>query len=119
MTARASESSLNPSPHQVRASQQNSELIQLFEPWLDAETFADILADVAELGDSTEEEIERYARLLAAAPELLEALQFVKQFFDKLEGGLPADDPVSAIRRKFHAPVHAKIDSAIAKALGQ
>jgi hypothetical protein len=54
-----------------------------------------------------------------AAPEMYEALIFVKDWFLKLENGTDEDDPLTAMRRKYHAPVHAKLDAAIAKAEGR
>lgn len=61
------------------------------------------------------EEQRANATLLAAAPDLLEAVRFVKEFFANLEDGLPADDPISKFRQKFHAPLHAKVDAALLK----
>lgn len=44
-----------------------------------------------------------------------EQVQFVKDWFLKLEDGLPDTDPLTAIRRKYHAPVHAALDEALAR----
>lgn len=44
---------------------------------------------------------------------LRKALQFVKDFFNKLETGSSPGDPLTAMREKFHAPVHARIDAAL------
>ncbi len=56
------------------------------------------------------------APLITAAPEMLQALEFVKEFFNELESQLPAGDPLATIRRHYHAPIHATLDLAIAKA---
>lgn len=58
------------------------------------------------------------AILILAAPDMYEALEFVKAFFTKLEGD-DWGDPLRAMRAKYHAPVHAKIDAALAKARGE
>jgi hypothetical protein len=44
----------------------------------------------------------------------LDALEWIKNFFRKLEEGSEAGDPLRALRKKYHAPLHAKIDAAIA-----
>ena len=62
---------------------------------------------------------EANAHLIAAAPDLYEALVFVKEFFNRLENGTPDDDMLREMRRKYHAPVHAKIDAALARARGE
>lgn len=48
--------------------------------------------------------------------ELLNACTFVKSFLAKLEDGTSPDDPLRAVRKKFHAPLHAVLDSAISRA---
>lgn len=58
------------------------------------------------------------ARLIAAAPELLEACHDVKNFLANLENGTRRDDPLFALRIMFHKPLHAVLDAAIAKAEG-
>lgn len=47
--------------------------------------------------------------------DLTDALRAVKEFFLRLEDGCPADDPLTALRKRFHAPVHKILDGAIAK----
>lgn len=42
------------------------------------------------------------------------ALRFVKSFFTDLEDALEPDDPLHRFRNRYHAPVHAKIDAALA-----
>lgn len=54
-----------------------------------------------------------------AAAELYRACTFVKSFLTKLEDGTAPGDPLTAIRRKFHAPMHAVLDEAIRKAEGK
>lgn len=60
-----------------------------------------------------------YCPLHKAAGDLLEALKVVKLFFDKLNDGLPIDDPISVIRKKFHKPILDTINPIIAKAEGK
>ncbi len=59
------------------------------------------------------------ARLIAAAPELLEACHDVKNFLANLENGTRRDDPLHALRLMVHKPLHAVLDAAIAKATGK
>jgi len=70
--------------------------------------------DIAEFLEAT------YSPLIAESQavnkELLEALEQVKAWFIKLEDGTEDDDPLRAIRKKYHAPIHAIMDAAIAKA---
>lgn len=66
--------------------------------------------------DVREPEFRNNALLIAAAPEMLEALKFVKEFFRKMEDHDLPGDPLIELRRKFHAPVHAKLDAAINRA---
>lgn len=47
---------------------------------------------------------------------LVEAARFVKTFLNQLEDGLPEEDPLTQARRRYHAPIHAKIDAALALA---
>ena len=56
------------------------------------------------------------ARLIAAAPELLAACRKVKEYLGRLEDGTDADDPLLSARQRYHAPLHAALDVAIAKA---
>jgi hypothetical protein len=58
------------------------------------------------------------ALLIAAAPQLLEACQTVREFFDNLEANTDSADPLSEVRRRIHAPLRAKLEPAIAKAEG-
>src|ERR1017187_9361983 len=53
------------------------------------------------------------ARLIAAAPQKLEALEFIKAWFLNLEEGPAADAGLAVLRKKFHAPVHKALDDAI------
>lgn len=50
----------------------------------------------------------------SSVPKLVEALKFVKQFFKNLENNGDESDPLTEYRRRYHAPVHAKIDEALA-----
>ena len=59
------------------------------------------------------------ALLIAAAPELLEALEFVEAFFTKLEDGTEPDDPLRKLREKCHAPIHDRVRPLIRKARGE
>ena len=56
------------------------------------------------------------ASLIVAVPDLYEACSFVKSFLTQLEDGTEPGDPLRDIRRKFHAPLHAVLDAAMAKA---
>lgn len=56
------------------------------------------------------------AKAAAVAGDALKALEFVKAFFLKIEDGCLEDDPLTAIRRKHHAPVHRAIDLVLARA---
>jgi hypothetical protein len=53
---------------------------------------------------------------IAAAPAMLAALHFVKDFFLNLENGLPADDPLVQLRKRYHKPIHDVLDGAIEQA---
>lgn len=57
-------------------------------------------------------------RVVNAHDELLEACQFVKSFFNKLEDDGDYDDPLTEARKRYRAPIHAVLDAAIAKATG-
>lgn len=61
-------------------------------------------------------EILAAAKLAESQPALLDACRFVKGFFAKLDAGLEPSDPLAVARRYYHAPIHAKLDAAIAKA---
>lgn len=50
----------------------------------------------------------------AAVPKLVEALRSVDQFFQNLEDSGDENDPLTAARRRYHAPVRQQIDAAIA-----
>jgi hypothetical protein len=52
------------------------------------------------------------AQLIAAAPDLLDACEVVRDFFLRLEND-------SAFRRRIHGPLLGKLNTAIAKALGE
>lgn len=58
------------------------------------------------------------ANLMAAAPELLEACEIVLEYLTRLETGTDESDPLREVRRRYHAPLRAKLEPAIAKALG-
>lgn len=45
---------------------------------------------------------------------LVEAARFVKAFLVRLEADTPASDPIRKIRERIHAPLHAKLDAALA-----
>jgi len=49
-----------------------------------------------------------------ACDGLRDALRWVKDWFVRLEDGNEAGDPLRAFYTRYHAPVHAKIDSALA-----
>lgn len=94
---------------------------------LDQVLFDDSNADVRtyEVHQETDEDGASYhhegeavdaLRLAAAAPELLHAVMTVKAFLDRLETGTDVDDPLLALRRKIHAPLHEAINAALAKA---
>lgn len=52
---------------------------------------------------------------LAKAEKLVDALRFVKGFFQRLEDGTdPEDSILAAARKRYHAPVHKAIDEALA-----
>lgn len=70
-------------------------------------------------GELYPEEYRPIADLIAAAPELLAACKFIKAFLVNLERAIPEADPLLAIRRRVHAPLHEKLDAAIAKAEGR
>lgn len=55
-------------------------------------------------------------RATLAAPDLLFACRFVKTFLNNLEDGTDPDDPLTTIRKRFHANLHAVLDGAISKA---
>ena len=59
------------------------------------------------------------AYLISAAPDLYDACTFGKSFLTKLEEGSEPRDPLRAMRRKFHAPLHAILDAAMQKARGE
>lgn len=56
------------------------------------------------------------ARLISAAPELLEACKFIENHLNNLENGLPEDDAITMIRKTTHKKLHDKLQQAIAKA---
>jgi hypothetical protein len=58
------------------------------------------------------------ARLIAAAPELLEDCRTIKEFLGKLEDGTSPNDPLLELRRGFHSPLHAALDKALGKVEG-
>lgn len=66
------------------------------------------------------EEQEANARIIATAPELLEACKVVLAYLDKLEAETaPSFDPeLSAMRKRFHTPLRAALEPAIRKAEG-
>jgi hypothetical protein len=61
----------------------------------------------------------KYCPIHSAAPALLDACLFVKEFFKRLEDDTEPNDPLLEIRRHFHAPVHKVLDAAISKAEGK
>ncbi len=44
---------------------------------------------------------------------LLDTIRFIKQFLLNLEGA-DCGDPLRDLRRRFHAPLHEKLDAALA-----
>lgn len=62
--------------------------------------------------------IKRDQNIRNAAFEMYEALTFIKAWFQHLEDGCDDDDPLKVIRKRVHAPIHAEIDRALAKADG-
>ena len=60
---------------------------------------------------------EHNARLIKAAPELLHACQMVKDFLNKLEN-LSEEDPLLAMRRHFHGPLHEALDAGLNQVFG-
>ena len=62
-------------------------------------------------------EIPQAADMLVAVQYALvleSALKFVRDWFDHLDNGCPPDDdPLTELRKVFHAPVHAAIDAAL------
>lgn len=48
--------------------------------------------------------------------QLLDACLTVRAFLDRLEEGTHPDDPLLALRRRFHAPMREKLEPAIANA---
>ena len=57
--------------------------------------------------------INSYDKLKAENQALREAALFVRAFLSKLEDGGGYYDPLTEARRKFHAPLHAKLDAAL------
>ena len=55
-----------------------------------------------------------FCPLHAAAPALYEACEFVKAWLARLEDSADYEDPLTEARRTFHAPLHAKLDAALA-----
>ncbi len=53
-------------------------------------------------------------RVAEIVTPLVEALKFVKDWFVKLEDQCAEDDPLREMRRSYHAPIHARIDEALA-----
>jgi hypothetical protein len=47
---------------------------------------------------------------------LVEAVRFVKGYLNGLESTVDEGDPLPELRRKFHAPLHAKLDAALLSA---
>jgi hypothetical protein len=60
----------------------------------------------------------KIARLLNERDALRAACLTVKDYLNRLEG-LPEDDPLLAMRRHFHAPLHKAIDSALEQPAAQ
>ncbi len=58
----------------------------------------------------------RFCPLHAAAHDLLSACQDIKAFLNGLENTTLEDGRLRVIRRRVHAPLHAKLDAAISKA---
>ncbi len=60
-----------------------------------------------------------YPGVTNAAPELLRACIFVRDFFRKLETETAKGDPLLEVRRRVHAPLLAVLDAAITMAQGE
>jgi hypothetical protein len=60
----------------------------------------------------------RIAELERARDALRAACFTVKDYLNRLEG-LPEDDPLLAMRRHFHAPLHKAIDTALEQSAAQ
>lgn len=78
-----------------------------------------LILDGVTIEGEDEEEERTNARLMAAAPKLLAAVVFVKKFLAHLEDQSELGDPLRDSRKRFHAPLHEKLDAAIAQAEGR
>lgn len=54
-------------------------------------------------------------RAAATDSKALKACRVVKEVLNELEAGTDRDDPLRAIRERFHAPLHKVLDEALGK----
>lgn len=78
----------------------------------------EMVADAFQMDDEPNDVREANARLIAAAPELLEACHTVAGFLSKLEN-CDTSDPLWTLRVRIHKPLWDKLRPAIAKAEGR
>jgi len=88
----------NDQPSRVRNLQQENKALQQALPLLQAE-IARLIQVIIDLEQHN----------LA----LIQACQTLKTFLNKLEDGTEPDDPLTALRKQFHAPLHSALDAAL------
>lgn len=89
-------------------------------PWtvVEIEKASQIFLCAGHVPPGREAEIRANAQLASAAPDLYAACFFVEEFLLKLEGE-ETDDMLYRMRQHFHAPLHAVLRPALAKARGE